>query len=455
MVLTRAQNQPGRRWNPGHRRRHAGHEQQRFAVDRPEPDVLVACVASGLPSRVRERRQGPAGRDGQAARRAARCAGRRAVHVGIDQEAGGRSPGYAARRHGRHQCPDGRSRSIWQVHPRSTSTPAAVRDDNWSRRGLPHLRRRPARRRRRLRGPSTGTRQRGSFRHALHHRHRPQRRPQSAGHRQQPRDAAGRSPSGCGPCGFGGLCPPATRHVRRRDARRPLHVWRRALQREHRTVGHPPDLPLRARSPRRRHRERPHQRHDAVRSPGIGGLADARWLERRATVPSRPLRQRDGVPAPRLRRVRSEDPAGHPGVRGIFERHQPGDSGRVRKRRLPLRPLDARRGRRSHQSGRLGQLHGAAARVLESPRAVQRARHLRHTTVQSGRSALTAAGSGFRRHGIRGSDRQRARRVRHGHAARQLARVAARPRDPEPHSGARCRATAIERRAEAAVRPTQ
>ena len=75
---------------------------------------------------------------------------------------------------------------------------------------------------------------------------------------------------------------------------------------------------------------------------------------RRAAVPGRPLRDRDGVPAPGVRGVRPQGAAGGPAVPRLLAGHQPGDPRRVRARRLPLRPLDARRRRRPHERGRNG-----------------------------------------------------------------------------------------------------
>ncbi len=68
---------------------------------------------------------------------------------------------------------------------------------------------------------------------------------------------------------------------------------------------------------------------------------------RPAPVPGGSLRHGDGVPAPRVRGVRAEDPAGHPALPRLQPGRQPGHPGRVRARRLPLRPLDARRHRRA------------------------------------------------------------------------------------------------------------
>ena len=89
------------------------------------------------------------------------------------------------------------------------------------------------------------------------------------------------------------------------------------------------------------------------RSPSGSSAAGAGRLERRASLPGRPLRHRDGVPAPRVRGVRAQDPAGHQPVQrlhAVRHRHQPGDQGRVRARGLPLRALDADRHGVAHRT---------------------------------------------------------------------------------------------------------
>ena len=65
-----------------------------------------------------------------------------------------------------------------------------------------------------------------------------------------------------------------------------------------------------------------------------------------AAVPGRAVRHRDGVPAPGVRGVRSQGPARDQPLRAVRvhpDGAQPGHQGRVRARRLPLRPLDAHR----------------------------------------------------------------------------------------------------------------
>ncbi len=93
-----------------------------------------------------------------------------------------------------------------------------------------------------------------------------------------------------------------------------------------------------------------HQGRAAPRTRPACRLADlTRCLERRAALPGRPLRHRDGVPAPRVRGVRPQGAAdGQPlrrGGTGYNTIHRPGDQGRVRPRGLPLRALDADRDR--------------------------------------------------------------------------------------------------------------
>ena len=156
----------------------------------------------------------------------------------------------------------------------------------------------------------------------------------------------------------------------------------------------------------------------------------ARRVERFAPVPGRPLRDRDGVPAPRVRGVRPQGPADGASLPHLQPRHQRGDPRRVRRRGLPLRPLDARRRRRPHQRGRLRQLDPAARRVLEPTRVLQR----RHRGYVDAR-----AGGGHHRHGLVRPGRQRARRVRRRDAAQQPPRPATRPagdqHDPRPRRG--------------------
>ena len=82
------------------------------------------------------------------------------------------------------------------------------------------------------------------------------------------------------------------------------------------------------------------------RSPSGSSAAGADGLERRAPLPGGPVRHRDGVPAPGLRGVRPQDPAGDQPLRAVRlhpDGPQPGGQGRVRPRRLPLRPLHADR----------------------------------------------------------------------------------------------------------------
>ncbi len=102
---------------------------------------------------------------------------------------------------------------------------------------------------------------------------------------------------------------------------------------------------------------------------GVAALAEWKlgsrrgWLERRAALPGRTVRHRDGVPAPGVRGVRPQGAAGHPAVPRLPLGRQPGDPRRVRPRRLPVRPLDADRDDRPHQRGQERQLDLAARRL--------------------------------------------------------------------------------------------
>ena len=231
------------------------------------------------------------------------------------------------------------------------------------------------------------------------------------------------------------LDPGACWAVRQRAARPARHLRRRSLQREHRAPGRPPGLPRRARPPDRRHREHPHHRHlDRGRSaPGrLAAGARRRRLERRAPLPGRPLRDRDAVPAPRVRGVRPQGAARHQPVRAVRlhpDRRGPGHHRRVRPRRLPLRPLDADGHHPADQRRRLAQRHQAARRVPQPGRVLQeRDRH-----PHLGRRGR------LDHHGPVRPDRQGDRRVRHQHAAQQPAGPAARPardqHDPGPQRG--------------------
>ena len=171
---------------------------------------------------------------------------------------------------------------------------------------------------------------------------------------------------------------------------------------------------------------------DVLRQRGPGQhlrLADlARRLGRRADLPGRALRHRDGVPAPRVRGVRPQGPADGQRLRrgwhGLQHLHQPGDPRGVRPRGLPLRALDADRDRgpRARPTART-QGHEPARRVPE-PGGVRRRRH-----------------GGSRRRGRPHRarhdppDRQRDRRVRHRGAAQQPARPAAGPAGDQHRPG--------------------
>ena len=145
---------------------------------------------------------------------------------------------------------------------------------------------------------------------------------------------------------------PAT--VRRRDARRALRRRRRPRQREHRADRGPPRLPLRAQPPRRRHRHDDRSRpRDEACYPGRGGRLAAS-LRGSAAGTTASASSRPPASSPRwststscsrsspARSSRMVNLFGEGGT-GYDTEHQPGDRGRVRPRRLPLRPLDADR----------------------------------------------------------------------------------------------------------------
>ena len=155
------------------------------------------------------------------------------------------------------------------------------------------------------------------------------------------------------------------RHLRRRAAGRALHHGRRPRQREHRPDLGPPRLPFGAQpagaaGPGRGPGDQRPRVPDRVAAPGhrtghLPGHAgrDRRpAVERRARVPGGQVRHRDAVPAPRVRGVRPQGPAGGQHLRRLRGRHQPGDRRRVRPYGLPLRPLDADRDGRPHRRRR-------------------------------------------------------------------------------------------------------
>ena len=167
-----------------------------------------------------------------------------------------------------------------------------------------------------------------------------------------------------------------------------------------------------------------HERHHAAcRLADALGAPDAeRHLERRAPLPGRPLRHRDGVPAPGVRGVRPQGAARDQPLRAVRlqpDGRQPGDHGRVRPRRLPLRPLDA--DRHDPPAPTPDGSHNDIP-LLDG--------FLNPAAYHDGGSAGAAHLAGGRRrhhHGHVRSDRQRDRRVRHRHAAQPPARPAARP----------------------------
>ncbi len=149
-------------------------------------------------------------------------------------------------------------------------------------------------------------------------------------------------------------------------------------------------------------------------------------LERRAAVPGRPVRHRDGVPAPRVRGVRPQGAAGDQPVRGVPRQHQLRDPCRVRARGVPLRALDADRHDLPHQRGRDVERRQPVRRLPQPPGLLRR--RLR-------RPVDRAAGGRGDRDGHGRPGRQRDRRVRHQHAAQQRARPAAGPGDHQHRPG--------------------
>ena len=95
-----------------------------------------------------------------------------------------------------------------EVHP-GPERAAAVRHEDRPGRGGP-------------RQPGPGPCQRAVLRHAVPDRHRAQRRPVAAGHRPQPGNSAGGPDPGRRQHPVGRLREPARRHLRRRDVGRPL-----------------------------------------------------------------------------------------------------------------------------------------------------------------------------------------------------------------------------------------
>ena len=108
----------------------------------------------------------------------------------------------------------------------------------------------------------------------------------------------------------------------------------------------------------------------------------------------------------------------------------PADRGRVRPRGLPLRPLDARRRRRAHQTNADGSKTDNSLPLLTAflnpPE---------FFNSGSGRPLHARSRRRAHRHGLVRPGRQRARRVRHRDAAQQPARPAARPADAQHDAG--------------------
>ena len=175
-----------------------------------------------------------------------------------------------------------------------------------------------------------------------------------------------------------------------------------------------------------------------------------RRLERRAPVPGRPLRDRDGVPAPRVRGVRPQGAAGDQPVRAVRlhpDRRQPGHHGRVRPRGLPLRPLDADRHDPADQRRRRRAQRHRAVRRVPQPGGLPRRRERRTADLGRGRR--------LDHHGPVRPGRPGDRRVRRRDPAQQPAGPAARPAGAQHGAGPQRGHPAAERRAPADLRRDQ
>ena len=215
--------------------------------------------------------------------------------------------------------------------------------------------------------------------------------------------------------------PAAPRHVRRRDARRPLHRRRRPGQREHRPDRRAPHLPLRAQPPRRRDR-----RH-AQRPAPFTAAELAEWTEARRERASWSYGERLFQAARFVTEMEYQHLAFEEFIRkvqpmvnlfgeggtGYHTDDQPGDPRRVRPRRLPLRPLDAHR-------------DASTAPTPTAPRTTSRCSTPSSTRRRSSTRRPSTPDAGGRQHRARhdAAGRQRARRVRHRGAAQPAPRPA-------------------------------
>ena len=460
MVLTRAQNQPGADGVLGT----SDDIQNANNTDTPWVDqsqTYTSHASHQVFLREYALQRGRAsGLDRQAARRPARRpdlpelarrAGRHR-HLGRGQEAGRREARPAAHRQGRHQHPDARHRPVRQVHP-GPARPAAVRASRtarWSRATSPAP----------VPVPANVVYFDTPFLTDIAHNADPTAQLHANG----------------APCGPANTLPDADATPSADFAHQPEGTYDDEMLNAHFVCG---DGRCNENIALTTIHQIFHSEHDrlvdyikdvlendtsptglaalAQWKPGTAAVTPGGWNGERLFQAARFV-DRDGVPAPRLRGVRTQGAAGGPAVPRLQPGHQPGHRGRVRPRRLPLRPLDARRRRRPDDDERRrqqdGQLAAAADRVPEPARVLpdgpRQSRPHRSEPVLH-----AAAGGGRDRHGLVRPGRQRARRVRHRDAAQQPARPAARPADAQHDPRPRGRHPAAQRRAPADLRRDQ
>ena len=323
-------------------------------MGRPEPDLHLARLAPGLPARVRAQRGRPA--RSRPASCSAACPparptpARPTARTGIGDLGGGQEAGRRAARPAAASTRTSRtSRCSPPTRTASSSRarhgPAAVR----------HRQTGPASRATsppRSPVPANVVHFDTPFLTDIAHNADPS--PQDTDH--NPATPTGRPDAGRRRHAVGRLRQPAGRHLRRRAARRALHRGDGRVQREHRADHDPPGLPLRARPPGRRHQEHADRRH-------LGQLASPHWPSGSCRTDRQPGRLDYGERLFQAARFVTEMEYQHlvfeefarkvqPAIRPFHvytPGHQPGHPGRVRPRRLPLRPLDARRRRRAHE----------------------------------------------------------------------------------------------------------
>ncbi len=342
MVLTRAKNQPGADGVIGTPDDVQNADQHRLAVGRPVPDLHLArrptrrSCASTPPTRAGDRSP------------PARCSGRRGspltpvrrrhVHLGLDEGAGRDPPRPAAHRQGR-----ARTSRCSPSTPTATSSPdrpAACRSTSprpgWSRAT-----------------PRTRSRCRSDVQYFdtpfltdIAHNADPSppdtttTRPSRRWRRPRTRTAPRRPTSPCQPPGtYDDEMLDA--HFIAGDGRVNENIGLTAIHQvfhsEHdRLVDDIKDVLATDTSAKRRRRSR----RAGKSADGAGRAGTASGCSRR------PLRHRDGVPAPGLRGVRAQGAAGDQPLRALRlhpDRPQPGHPRGVRPRGLPVRALDAHR----------------------------------------------------------------------------------------------------------------